>query len=99
MVVDTSWQAFGTVTFTFTPGIAELMYSGVFTATSANQIGENDTVNATFWDTGESVDEQVSFALTMGNGDPITPAPEPGTLMLLGGALLGLAVLRHQKRS
>ena len=99
ITVDTFMQIGGFIEFNFTPGIGQDEYSGVFSITSPYVIGANDTVSATFIDTSESIDEEVSFALTVGGGSPGTPqAPEPGTLMLLGGALLGFAVLRHQKR-
>jgi hypothetical protein len=89
----------GEVDLGFPGGIAQGMYSGVFSVTSPYQIAAGDTILATVWDTSESVDGQMSFALTLGSGSPGTPAPEPGTLVLLGGALLGLAVVRRQRRN
>ena len=84
--VDTAFQEFGSVEFRYTPGIAEGMYSGVFTATSIYVIGEYDTVDATFVDGGESINEEVSFALTMGDGSPGTPIPEPLTVDIKPGS-------------
>ena len=49
------------------------------------------------WDHNLNVEGQALASVSSPVGNNIEPVPEPTTLLLLGGSLLGLALLRRQK--
>ncbi len=58
----------------------------------------NDTWRITFYNTGGEIPALSHLSLYGRDVEPNTPVPEPSTILLLGGGLLGMAIYRRRPK-
>lgn len=95
-----------TLTFTPTSGLlvdsfsgaenVSIYYLGTFSGDSYTTIANNASVSLAFTQTGGSTGA-VNFSGTFATPPGTPPSPEPGTMTLLGAALVGLGFMGRKK--